>query len=239
MGNKKDFIGIAASAGIKVFIAFAVILVVVTTNANVAASDNMVYLRAMSFDSCQGEPSFPSDLTISEYPEDVKGYYIVQFIGPVQLEWKEHLVQLGCEIYDYIPDNAFIIRMDSETKEIVQDLDFVQLIGIYQPASKISPELPIDEEAKINLTVLLFRPEDREEIFSILEDLGGEDLQSSGDVIKLKINASLIEDIAKINDVEWIEEHIQPQILNDVSRWVIQSYVNASTPVWNHNITGT
>lgn len=239
MGNKKDFVGVAASVGIKVFTAFAVILVVVATNANVAASDNMVYLRAMSFDSCQGEPSYPLDLTISEYPEDVKGYYIVQFIGPVQPEWKEHLVQLGCEIYDYIPDNAFIIRMDSETKEIVQDLDFVQWIGIYQPASKISPALPIEEEAKINLTVLLFRPEDQEEISSILEDLGGEDLQSSGEVIKLKINASLIEDIAEINDVEWIEEHIQPQILNDVSRWVIQSYVNASTPIWNHNIAGT
>ncbi len=129
--------------------------------------------------------------------------------------------------------------MDSETKEIVQDVDFVQWIGIYQPASKISPELPIEEEAKINLTVLLFRPEDREEISSILEELGGEDLQSSGEVIKLKINASLIEDIAEINDVEWIEEHIQPQLLNDVSRWVIQSYVNESTPIWNHNITGT
>ncbi|MFZ2071431.1 MAG: S8 family serine peptidase [Halobacteriota archaeon] len=197
----------------------------------------MVYLRAINFDSSQGGPGLLSNLSIAEQPADVKDYYIVQFTGAVKPEWKEHLRQLNCEIYDYIPDNAFVVRMDSETKEIVQDLDFVQWIGIYQPAYKISPELPIDEEA-INITVLLFRPEKRDEIASRIEDLNGEIVKSTGDVIILIINTSKIEEIAKINDVEWIEEYIQPQILNDVSRWVIQSYVNESTPIWDHNLTG-
>ena len=205
---------------------------------DIKAVSSMVYMRAISFDSSKGKPALPVELSISEYPVDIKGYYIVQFIEPVKSEWKDDLNQMGCEIYDYIPDNAFIVSMDSETKEIVKDMDFVQWIGIYQPAYKIDPKLP-EDETEINITVLLFEPGNREEISSALKELGGEVQESSGDVIRLIINASKMEDIAKINDVEWIEKYIQPQILNDVSKWVIQSYVYGEAPVWAYNITGS
>ena len=237
MDNKNEVVGIASVT--KVFTAFAVIITVLTINANVTASDTtMIYLRAISFDSSEGEPDLPAGLSISEYPVDVKGYYIVQFIGPVKPEWKEHLGRLGCEIYDYIPNNAFIVRMDAETKEQLKELEFLQWIGIYQPAYRISSELSKDLPGKINITVLLFRPNDREEISNCLVEMGGRVSASSNEVIRAEIETSRINDIANINGVEWIEEYIQPTLLNDVSRWVIQSYIAGETPVWEHNITG-
>ncbi len=55
-----------------------------------------IKLRATSFTPALGEaPDIPPGLAITEYAEGVRGYYIVQFIGPVELAWREDVEALG------------------------------------------------------------------------------------------------------------------------------------------------
>ncbi|MFQ6120180.1 MAG: hypothetical protein ACE5KE_09875, partial [Methanosarcinales archaeon] len=89
-----------------------------------ASAEANILLKTISFDPSKGEPKLPDDLKILEYPKDIKGYYIVQFTDSVKSTWKEELEQLGAEVYSYLPNNGFIVRMDYETKEKVQGLEF-------------------------------------------------------------------------------------------------------------------
>src|SRR5687768_10373327 len=41
-----------------------------------------------------------------------RGSYLVQFQGPVREDWKAGLTALGATIVEYIPDNAFKVRMN-------------------------------------------------------------------------------------------------------------------------------
>ena len=60
--------------------------------------------------------------------------------------------------------------MDLKEKETVQNMSFVQWVGIYQPFYKISPRLS-DAKGEVNITVLSFRTESK--FIPELESLGG------------------------------------------------------------------
>ncbi|HKX27238.1 MAG TPA: S8 family serine peptidase, partial [Blastocatellia bacterium] len=73
------------------------------------------------------------------------GLYLVQFIGPIQDAWLDTLKGTGSEIISYIPNNAYVVRADRQSAYGVWQLkerhSFVQWVGDYQPAFRLSPEL--------------------------------------------------------------------------------------------------
>ena len=71
-----------------------------------------IYLRAGTFVPAAGqEPNVPAE-PVGGLSTSESGYYIVQFNGPVQEAWKEQVENAGGAIFDYVPDFAFIVRMD-------------------------------------------------------------------------------------------------------------------------------
>ena len=125
-----------------------------------------IRLRAGTFTPTQGETlAIPQDLSLSSYPLDQPDYYIVQFAGPIQGEWKARAADLGAVILDYVPDLAFIVYMDDAARESVQALPEVVWIGLYQPAYKLNPEL-YTAQGSLDLVVLTFPTESLNEISS-------------------------------------------------------------------------
>jgi PGF-pre-PGF domain-containing protein len=175
-------------------------------------------------------------------------FYIIQFEGPIREEWKTQLKTLGVELFDYLPNYAFIVRMDENAKNRVARLEYVRWIGEYKSQYKIHPSLGLDNTSektkigvhveKVNVTLLLFDEEDNNKVLTELRKLGGKILSRSNKKIRVEVDRSVLDELSEISEVEWIEEYQQPQLLNDVSRWVIQSYINLSTPIWDHNVTG-
>ena len=101
-----------------------------------------IQLKVATFTPTQGErPDIPPGLAISEYARSQRGYYIVQFAGPVQEAWKAQVEATGAELLGYIPDYAFKVRMNPGQARRVQRLDSVAWTGFYHPAYKISPHL--------------------------------------------------------------------------------------------------
>src|SRR5512134_2857875 len=66
-----------------------------------ARSDASVHLKSGSFVPAQ-----------SQFAAGSQKYYVVQFAGPVQQEWKDAITAEGAEILEYIPDFAFKVRMN-------------------------------------------------------------------------------------------------------------------------------
>ena len=162
--------------------------------------------------------------------EDTENYYIVQFTGPVRAGWKQEVTSTGAIIYDYVPNNAFVFKMNDTVKAQVQSLDFVKWIGDYKPSYKYDPELTdtnsihfAGAELSIENTyhVLLFSAEDNETISNAVESLSGNILSASAKKLTVQVSADRLFDIAAINGVSWIVEYVQPTVNNDVAAGII------------------
>jgi len=216
---------------------------------------NAILLKNAQFDTSIPQPAVASAeiLSISQYPGDVEGYYIVQFSGYIREEWKQAVSDTGAVIFDYVPNNAFVVRMDPSEKSLVESLDKVQWIGIYQPSYRISPALSPAISTAVSesvvtpegsagreavyedVIILLFDANDNERVLSGIERLGGEIVDNAGDIMRVRIDGSKIQDIAIMNGVSWIEKYVQPVILNNVAANITNVYEVRNT----HGLTGS
>ncbi len=176
----------------------------------------------------------------SQSRADDDGFYIVQFKGHAKEEWKQALRESGAVLYDYVPNDAFIARMNSSAKSHIEALDMVQWIGSYMPEYRISPVLSsssaiMGQEIKNeNISVLLFDAGDNKRVSDEITGLGGEIVSNPGNRIRVSISRTGIPDISHINGVSWIEKYVQPVILNDVAANITNVYSVSNT----HGLTG-
>lgn len=182
-------------------------------NVNVELPSSIKLQSLGAYSSSNGTIRIPSNLYIHSYPLGVKGYYIVQFKGPIYEEYKAQVTSLGGELFGFIREHAFIVKMNNSTKSRVQKSDIVQWVGIYQPAYKIQPGL-LNEKGDVILNIIIFSGENITEISHELESIDGMISVSSEDFFKTRINASKIPKIANIYGVMWIEKYSMPTIFD-------------------------
>ena len=172
-----------------------------------------IHLAIGAFDPLSqiGPAPLPHELTLESYPEDETGYYILQFKGPVLKQWKDAVAGTGAVIFDYIPQFAFLVRMDHQTREAVQAIDSVRWVGIYQPEYRISPDLMTklseNGEQSIELIVSVFKGEDVSGLKSKIKILGGKVIEISrgGEEIRLAISSNRIGNLACLSGVRYVE----------------------------------
>lgn len=172
---------------------------------------------------------------------------LVQFRGPIEESWKQEVAALGARLIAYIPENAFIARMDRESRARVAGLDCVNWIGDYHVAYRISPEIgtiPFVDPARRDDPMRTLRvrvAEDLDRAVARAGTLGEvleriEEPQAPG--FAIHIAPEKIESLAALNEVLWVEEVPEAFTLNNVTRWVVQSNVDPQTPVWSHGVYG-
>ncbi|UCD84576.1 MAG: S8 family serine peptidase [Deltaproteobacteria bacterium] len=212
---------------------------------------NFIRLRTVQFDPQKGKPALPKGLQVVESEIKKKGFYILQFKAPVRNGWKEKLKILKVKYFSYIPENAYIVKMTPEEKLKVEKLPEVRWVGIYQPAYKIQPEIlegkfHEEKEDRIKLIIQVFADEDYQSVAQKARKIGFDVLETTDgvfhEVLRLEVAKSGLREklnsLAKISEVEWIEEYVPPEFHNDSARWIIQSYVAGNTPLWDRGLTG-
>jgi subtilisin family serine protease len=189
-------------------------------------------LKAGIFDPLTETPDVDSEL-ITNVPN---GYYIVQFTGPIKESWKNEIKDLGGKFYGYIPKYAFIVGIDQSKLNELTNLSYVRWAGIYQPAYKVQEGLSTLGSDDVNVDVLVF--ENREEVASQIEELGGDIGSYSSAKLRIVINQSKIKDILYMPHVEWVEKTPVYKLSNNVSDDFER--LNVAT-VWGapYNLNGT
>ncbi len=150
-----------------------------------------------------GKPMIPPGLAISGYQQGVRGYYILQFPGPIREAWKKQVIETGAEILDYIPDFAFKVRMTPEEALKVKELESVTWVGLYQPAYKLSPDLK--RNGTHMYTVRIERSADVEAAKVAIAKSGAKVVRHKGNILKVTADSTQLEAIARVLDVAWIQ----------------------------------
>lgn len=148
------------------------------------------------------------------------GYYLVQLKGPVTEADKKALQNAGCKLIEYIPDHAFLVRIERSAAPSVKALECVKWMAPFRSEYKLSPRLA-GAAGTSQFLVTLFAGADSEFVMGKGKRLGAASLacqdNSRGGLCRVLVDASKVSELAETGAVAWIEPYDQPKLCNDVA----------------------
>lgn len=162
---------------------------------------------------------------------------VIQLSGPVREEWKEELEDIGVTLGDYIPDYAFIAKIeDEQVRREVEELTFVEDVMAFTPKSKVSSELRFEggNRERVDVAVIGFnqRVDMYRTMTKMTEDQDIRDIQSPEDAPHIsiaKMDQETIEQVIESDDVIAVVPVPENKLHNDVAATIIHSDKLAST----------
>ncbi|MFN0139636.1 MAG: S8 family serine peptidase, partial [Pyrinomonadaceae bacterium] len=169
-----------------------------------------------------------------------KGYYVVQFGGIVNDEWLDSLRDVGVEILQYVPHNAFFVYGDSDAIANSAAHARVRWVGRYLPEQKLSPELRsfvagVKAETA-TFDVAVFARANFDEVQSrFANSIQGRVLSVSRlannffNIIRIEVPLEEIDEIARIDDVVRIDPYVKPQREDERAAQIVAGNFTSST----------
>lgn len=148
------------------------------------------------------------------------GYYLVELKGPVTDSGKASLEAAGAQPVEYVPDNAFIVRLEHAQASAVRKLECVRWIGPFRPEHKSMERLRADSRPE-QFIVRLFPGQDPGFVMAKAALFGAKKIdcvhRPGGATCRILANTAQIEKLAGLGAVAWIEPYVQPRLCNDVA----------------------
>ncbi|HEX8681028.1 MAG TPA: S8 family serine peptidase, partial [Ardenticatenaceae bacterium] len=176
-----------------------------------------IYLQGATFDPVNEGPPITDFV-----PGNANDLYLVQFTGPVLEEWKAEVTSLGAKLYGYIPEYAFIARMDEETAAAVGELRSVRWVGDYEAAYRLDPALTVTRAAArdITLNVQTLPDADLAALTRQIRKLGGKVAKQGRNnfagYLDVTLPSERVGELAAQDSVIWVEPDIAPELSNRV-----------------------
>ncbi|MGB7055883.1 MAG: S8 family serine peptidase [bacterium] len=201
-------------------------------------ADWLYFANGIKFDVRHGEPELPKSLT-----RDHSRYYIVHCKGPVYPEYVQQIRQAGATVYSYIPNYAFLVKMDELMKNQVAQIEFVDWIGIYQPAYKLSGQEEFRTlQGNHEVTILLYPEADLNDVLDQLDEMGARIVDiAPGDwyhTIRCDVDLASVPAIASLDEVSWLEPWHKMEPHNASVQWVVQTATSQNRRIWDMGIRG-
>ncbi len=213
---------------------------------------NMIMLNGYVIDTSNPQPLSkepPADLKLSRMAQartagynPASGLYIVQFIGPIQDGWLRTLESTGADVITYISNNAYVVRCDARAAALVSRMkdeqSFVQWVGDYEPAFKLSPEMhtarALGDTAFVKVTVqVLDGQEGDQQVFNLRRF--SRQLISQARVLKYRnltvvIPASQLTQLAASDGVFAIEEAGERVLKDEAQGQIVAGNLSGNSP---------
>jgi Subtilase family/Viral BACON domain len=213
---------------------------------------NMIIFNGYLIDTSDSQPlrtEAPEDLKLSRMSEAAarasapgKGLYVVQFIGPIQDSWFEELEQTGVEIITYAPHNAYVVlageRAAGELMKMKASSPFVQWMGDYQPAYKLTPGLRAarqgDASRLVRVTVQVIDNAEGElkagQLRASASQYFGESRVLKYRNLRLEIPVSQLAELARSDEVFAIEEDTERVRLDEAQGQIVAGNLSGNAP---------
>ena len=92
----------------------------------VGARDRAIHLRNETI--ITGDTSNAKAAALPGDEKPASGLFLIQFDGPLQSAWRDQLQALGVDLLSYIPQDAFIVRLNSTPPGRIRQFDFVRWV---------------------------------------------------------------------------------------------------------------
>jgi uncharacterized membrane protein len=224
-----------------------------------------ILLKAAEFDPLVAQADIPDEFKSKNFIElftpDLKSqydannliedYFLIQFQGPIQNEWKESIGDLGVKFYDYIPDYAFIVYAKLNLIPSIQGHEFVRWVGPYHPYYRVQDELMEMIEAGsyvpgINNEIIMISLSpiaDMDALFHEVFDIGADiKLIDADKYLVCNLTVAMARELVFTKNLLWMEFHTFPELLNDVASRMLKirqsnngTLANDDQSLWSYN----
>ncbi|MEO6709550.1 MAG: hypothetical protein ABI054_13225, partial [Planctomycetota bacterium] len=213
-----------------------------------AALPRWLSLAYEEFDTRTGEPGVPSQMRMRELAPDERGYFLVQLDGPITEAMKAGVNATGAELLDYVPNYTFLARASSAQIARARRAAHVVWTGAWHPAYRIEPRLaalardPSTMHVEGRIVAVVFPGVTTAGVQAELEALGGviesRDDLTGRSVLTLRATPAAVLAMAHVMNVQWLEIAPSNAPRNNTTKWVIQTFVNNDTRIWNLGLLG-
>src|SRR5262245_49215145 len=153
---------------------------------------------------------------------------IVQFVTPPLPAYRAELERLGVRIFQFLPEEALLVFLDSRTRSLVEALPYVRWVGPYEPAYKLAESLrallatplPSTQPLRCNVMVLEKGPRLQDAVARRIEALGGKVHAKVRGAFRLEASltpAQLVQ-VARLDEVLFIDPWAAPEPDMDIAR---------------------
>lgn len=192
-----------------------------------------------AFDPLTETPVLPEALLWSPGPEGEPDYFIVQFKQRVTEADRVLLEVVGAERLDYVPRNAYLVRLAPEKVPEVAGWPRVRAVEPLHPAWRIDPDEYSSGGAGL-YSLRVFPGADGVAARRELVAAGaGIVLEEGTSRWRVEVPSGGLDAVLQIRDVCWVQvsrEHVLRR--NDTVTWTIQTNVQDNPSVWNHGLHG-
>ena len=213
---------------------------------------NMIAFNGYLLDTSNAEPlamELPATLkqsrmrvALADKAGPGRGLYIVQFVGPIQDAWLKALEQTGARTITYVPNNAYVVRADDraagELARMKESYSFVQWVGDYEPAYKLTPALRAAHERgdtqSWQVTVQVI---DSDEGQTLIDELKASSREFFGEGrvldyrnVTVSIPVSRLAELANNDAVFAIEQFLQIERLDEVQGQIVAGNRSGNVP---------
>ncbi|MBN8722821.1 MAG: S8 family serine peptidase [Acidobacteria bacterium] len=224
------------------------------SNLDIAPMETNISLRGFNFDPLTEDPAseFATSNGYLERRSSEPDYHIVQFVGPVKDKWLKDIAEMGGEVVQYIPNQAFFVYADAKAMERIANYPKVRWTGEFQPVYKVHPDM---------LSAFDGRPaKDKNSIYALNNSSGvfdiaifsraridsiSAELQGQGaivrntlilpnnyfNVIRAELSQDLVSRIARLKDVIAIDPYVIPTKEDEKASQIIAGNFTGPTTV--------
>lgn len=153
----------------------------------------------------------------------VNGLYLVQFETVPDAAARAELSAAGVELVQFVPEDAFVVRIRNVSLAQVRSIPGVTWAGRYLPRHKIHQSLSAPTKqaaAPRSVAILLARGSDASEVGVVqrsLADRFQDSVTSGGRVLRGRVTQAALNALAESEAVLWIEPDTKMKLFDEVS----------------------
>lgn len=171
-------------------------------------ASSTIRLRYAAFDPLVGLPEVAAELRCGEE----HGLWIVQFMSTPTEAGRSAIVDGGGEVIGYLPDNAYVVRMQPIEAAALRGGAEVRWVGPYHPAFRLQPELLrvkayAHPQARRYHIVVADKQIDKPGLIDKVEEIGGrvDDAAAGSLLLGVTLTGPQLLQVAGLDEVLWID----------------------------------
>lgn len=172
----------------------------------------------------------------------VSGLFLIQFEGHFESAWREELAVVGVELLHFVPDDAFVARLDGADLGVVRRKDYVRWVGPMEARHKVDTrvvsELRSQPGGRVGVKVLLRSGGGGEALARLrMQSVMVQESRSLGPVATGTVTGREVVELARSGEVLWIERAPRMKLMDEIATKVVAGDTfEAGGLAWVHEL---
>jgi len=219
-----------------------------TIHSSPSGEPTRLLLKNLDWDTTQSLPPLPKRGALSSQESADAGYWIVQATAGSRDHLEDWVSSHGGHVFDYVPHPAFEARIPSSALAALRAQSECQELLAVHPFLKVSPDTGhfgtvLEQlDGSMAVSIELWPDADLATVYEKVTEWGAVVLEEAVTErytrLEIRVAPEQVILLARIPEIRWLEESVQPVLRNDKTVWVVQTNRYNDMKIWQKGLSG-